>query len=126
MDNGVYDIFVLEDSPERIKWFRKTFGDCNLTFTDDVKEACDELRTKDYDLIFLDRDLGHPRGESGEDVAWVMKEEKLAQNAAVVVHTVNPRGQRVIKRYLEEYHKNIHVINFIQLRKMKRSDFNMS
>jgi len=123
MDNGVYDIFVLEDSPERIKWFQKTFGDCNLTFTDDVKTACEELRTRDYDLIFLDRDLGHPRGESGEDVAWVMKEEKLAQNATVVVHTVNPRGQRVIKRYLEEYHKNIHVINFIQLMKMKREDF---
>ena len=68
MDNGVYDIFVLEDSPERIKWFRKTFGDCNLTFTKDVKEACDELRTKDYDLIFLDRDLGHPK-ENGEDVS---------------------------------------------------------
>ena len=123
MDNGVYDIFVLEDSPERIKWFRKTFGDCNLTFTDDVKEACDELRTKDYDLVFLDRDLGHPRGESGEDVAWVMKEEKLAQHVPVVVHTVNPRGQRVIKRYLEEYHKNIHIINFVQLRKMSKEDF---
>jgi len=123
MDNGVYDIFVLEDSPESTKWFRMTFGDCNLTFTKDVKEACDELRTKDYDLVFLDRDLGHPRGESGEDVAWVMKTEKLAKNACVVVHTVNPRGQRVIKRYLEEYHQNINVIDFTQLRKMKRSDF---
>ena len=126
MDNGVYDIFVLEDSPERIKWFRTIFGDCNLTFTDDVQTACNELRTKDYDLIFLDRDLGHPRGESGEDVAWVMREEKLAQDAIVVVHTVNPRGQRVIKRYLEEYHKNIHVINFIQLRKMKKKDFGIT
>ncbi len=102
MDNGVYDIFVLEDSPERIQWFRKTFCTCNLTFTDDVRTACDELRTKEYDLVFLDRDLGHPRGESGEDVAWVMKEEKLAQNATIVVHTVNPRGQRVIKRYARE------------------------
>ena len=68
-----YDIFVLEDSHERIKWFQKTFGDCNLTFTDDVKTACDELRTKDYDIIFLDRDLGHPRGENGEDVAICYK-----------------------------------------------------
>jgi len=123
MDNGVCDIFVLEDSPERIKWFRTTFGDCNLTFTDDVKEACDELRTKDYDLIFLDRDLGHPRGESGEDVAWAMKEEKLAQNATVVVHTVNPRGQRVMNRYLEEYHTNFYIISFNQLWKLKREDF---
>jgi len=123
VENRVPDIFVLEDSPERIKWFRTTFEDCNLTFTDDVKTACGELRTKDYDLVFLDRDLGHPRGESGEDVAWVMKEEELVKNACVVVHTVNPRGQRVIKRYLEKYHQNVHMIDFTKLRKMKRNDF---
>ncbi len=122
MDNGVVDIFILEDCPERIKWFRKTFGDCNLCITKDVKTACDEIRTKDYDLIFLDRDLGHPK-ENGEDVAWVMKEEKLAKTACVVVHTVNPRGQRNIKKYLEKYHKNVNMINFTKLRKMKRSDF---
>ena len=126
MDNVVYEIFVLEDSPERIKWFQMTFGDCNLMFTDDVKTACDELRTKDYDLIFLDRDLGHPRGENGEDVAWVMKTEELAKSACVVVHTVNPRGQRVIKRYLGEYHNNFYVIDFTQLRKMKREDFGVT
>lgn len=125
MDHGVLDIFVLEDCPERVKWFYKTFNDCNLCITKDVKTACDELRTKDYDLVFLDRDLGHPK-ENGEDVAWVMKQEKLAQKACIVVHTVNPRGQRNIKKYLEEYHKNFYVINFTQLRKMKRSDFSMS
>jgi len=125
MDLGVPDIFILEDCPERVKWFHKTFGDCNLCITKDVKTACDELRTKDYDLVFLDRDLGHPK-ENGEDVAWVMKQEKLAQKACIVVHTVNPRGQRNIKKYLEEYHKNFYVINFTQLRKMKRSDFSMS
>ena len=122
MENKVLDIFILEDSPERIKWFQQVFSDCNLCFTKDVKTACDEIRTKDYDIIFLDRDLGHPK-ENGEDVAWVMKEEKLAENACVIVHTVNPRGQRNIKKYLEEYHKDVYVISYVQLRKMKREDF---
>jgi len=125
MDNEVLDIFILEDSPEREKWFRMTFSDCNLTFMDDIQTARDELRTKDYDIIFLDRDLGHPRGENGEDVAWTMKQEKLAPDACIVVHTVNPRGQRVIKRYLEEYHKNVNMIDFTKLRKMKRGDFKL-
>ena len=125
MDKNVLDIFILEDSPERIKWFQQFFGDSNLVHTKDVKTACDELRTKDYDLVFLDRDLGHPK-ENGEDVAWVMKEEQLCKNACVIVHTVNPRGQRNIKKYLGEYHKNFHIINFTQLRKMKRSDFQIS
>jgi hypothetical protein len=126
MDQGVLNIFILEDSPERMKWFEKTFSDCNIFSTLDIEEACDKLRSNEYDLIFLDRDLSHPRGKSGEDVAWVMKEEKLAQKACIVIHTVNPRGQRNIKKYLETYHKNINVISFPQLWKMKRSDFNMS
>jgi hypothetical protein len=125
MDKGVLDIFILEDAPERIKWFQQTFGDCNIVYTKDVETACDELRTKDYDLIFLDRDLGHPK-ENGEDVAWVMKEEQLARNACIVIHTVNPRGQRNIKKYLEQYHRDVHLIDFTLLRKMKRSDFQMS
>lgn len=123
MENRVYDIFVLEDSPERVKWFRKMFGDCNLFFTDDVNIACDELRTKDYDIIFLDRDLGHPRGENGEDVAWVMKEEELCKDSCIIVHTVNPRGQRNIKKYLEKYHDNFYMIDFTKLIKMNREDF---
>ena len=125
MDNGVYDIFVLEDSPERIKWFQIMFGDCNIFFTDDIETACGELRTKHYDFVFMDRDLGHPRGESGEDVAWVMKEEKLCQDSCVIVHTVNPHGQRNIRRYLGQYHSNFYVIDFTKLRKMKRKDFGM-
>lgn len=122
MDNGVLDIFVLEDSPERIKWFQQFFGDCNLVYTKDVKTACDELRTKDYDIIFLDRDLGHSIG-NGEEVVRIMKEEQLAKRSCVIVHTVNPQGQINIEKYLEQYHKNFHMIDFTQLRKMKRSDF---
>ena len=125
MDNGVADVFILEDEPERVKWFRKTFGDCNLVFTKDVDTACDELRTKDYDLVFLDRDLSHPT-ENGEDVAWAMKQERLASHACIVIHSVNQRGQRVINRYLSSYHSNVHQIPFTQLRKMKREDFQIS
>lgn len=123
MDNGVYDVFVLEDSPERIKWFKMIFSDCNLIFTKDIQVACDELRTKDYDMIFLDRDLGYPRGESGEDVAFVMKEEQLAQNSCVIIHTINPCGRKIMKEYLESYHDNVNIINFFKLRRMKREDF---
>jgi len=118
------NIFVLEDAPERRQWFLSTFADCDITFSDRVEDSLDKIRTGQYDLIFLDRDLGHPK-ENGEDVAWCMKEEKLAKNACIVIHTVNPRGQRNIKKYLESYHDNIHMIDFPKLRKMHRSDFKM-
>lgn len=121
--HGVIDVFVLEDDPERVKWFKMTFGSCNIVCTKDIKTACDELRTKDYDLIFLDRDLGYPRGQSGEDVAWTMKEEELVKDGKVVIHTVNPHGQKAMRRYLDKYHNNIYVIPFPQLIKMKLEDF---
>ena len=122
MNNGVPDILVLEDSDERINWFQQIFEDCNIVYTKNVKTACDELRTNKYDMVFLDRDLGNSK-EHGEDVARIMKEEQLAKDALIVVHTVNPRGQRNIEKYLKQYHGNFHIINFAQLRKMKRSDF---
>ena len=117
------DILVLEDSLERIKWFRSTFGDCILTFTKDIDGMCDEMRTKAYDMIFLDRDLGYHRKKSGENVTKVMSQEKLAKDACIVIHSVNTLGRQAMKNHLDEYHNDVHLIDFHQLRKMKRTDF---
>ena len=125
MENRSLNIFILEDNIERIKWFEQIFSDCNIVSTFNIDIACDELRTKDFDMVFLDRDLGYLGGKSGEDVAWVMKEEKLVPNACIIVHTVNPGGQRNMKKYLESYHKNVNMIDFTSLIKMKRSDFKL-
>lgn len=117
------NIFILEDAPERVSWFQSTFHDCKLSITDNVEQACAILRSGSFDLIFLDRDLGHPR-YNGEDVAWVMKNENLGRNSCIVIHTVNVRGQRVIPRYLQDY-PNVHLIPFPQLMNMKREDFGL-
>jgi CheY-like chemotaxis protein len=122
VDNKTYNIFVLEDNPERIKWFKTTFGDCNLLFTDDVEIACAELRTKYFDLIFIDRDLGYSQ-KSGEDVVRVMEEEQLAKDSCIVIHTVNPYGQKAMKRCLESYHDNFYCIDFTQLVSRKPISF---
>jgi len=121
MENSL-NIFVLEDSLERIKWFKETFKDCNIFFTKKVKEACEKLRSEKYDLIFLDRDLGSIE-ENGEEVANIMRKEKLSSNACIIIHTVNPFGRINMKKYLKSYHKNVNVIDFTQLIKMKREDF---
>jgi CheY-like chemotaxis protein len=121
MNGGSLNIFILEDAPERISWFQNTFSDCKLSITSNVEQACDMLRGGNFDLVFLDRDLGHPQ-LNGEDVAWCMKQENLAQNSCIVVHSVNPRGQRVIQRYLQD-RSNLHSIPFPQLMNMKREDF---
>jgi len=118
-------IYILEDAPERMEWFRATFHDCEITHTDQVDQACNDIEESEYDIIFLDRDLGHYKF-NGEDVAWHMKENKLARDAAIVIHSVNPRGQRNMKKYLDEYHPQVLQIPFTQLIKMKREDFNQN
>ena len=115
-------IFILEDAPERMNWFLETFSDCDIDYTDDVHKGYEYLSSNSYDLIFLDRDLGHPK-YTGEDLAWEMMEEKLSPHATVVVHTVNTRGQRVIPKYLKRYNKKVYQIPFPQLSKLKREDF---
>jgi len=120
--NNILKIYIVEDAPERIEWFKKTFTDCELSIIDDVGKACEDLSSNRYDLIFLDRDLGHTK-ETGEDVAWHMYNNKLAEDSLIVVHTMNTRGQRVIMRYLDKYHDNSHLIPFNELMKMKREDF---
>lgn len=124
----VLDILVLEDSEERIKWFRKIFGDCNLTFTKDVDEMCDEMRTKDYDAIFLDRDLGKPDGgKTGEDVTKVMMEEKLAKKAVIIIHSFNTYAGIRMYEHLKTYHseRNLYNLPFIHMINLKREHFDI-
>ena len=115
-------IFVLEDEFERIKWFKSVFSDCEIDITDKVAEACEYLQKKQYDWIFLDRDLSHPT-ETGEDVVLEMKEKKLNQNAAVIIHSMNIIGQKTMMRGLKEYHNNVSQVDFCNLMKTKRKDF---
>ena len=118
-------IYIVEDAPERMEWFRKVFHDCEIYHTMNVEQACNDIEENEYDIIFLDRDLSHPKF-TGEDIAWHMMEKQLAQKSAIVIHSMNTRGQRNIKKYLEKYHSQVYVIPFSQLRKMKREDFQLS
>lgn len=122
--NDLLNIFILEDDKERVEWFKNTFYDCKVFVTCDIYDACDKLKNNKYDIIFLDRDLGHPL-VSGECVAKVMEMYKLNTDSCIVIHTSNPIGKINIKKYLEKYHKNVYVIDFINLRKMNRRDFKL-
>jgi CheY-like chemotaxis protein len=115
-------IYVFEDSSERMKWFLRIFKDCEITHTEDAGTACQDIEHNEYDIIFLDRDMGHYKF-SGEDIAKYMAEKKLAKDATIVIHSVNPLGQRKIKEYLDEYHDNVYQIPFTELNKMEREDF---
>lgn len=110
-------IYIIEDSEYRINWFKETFKDSQIEWTDNVSQACKDITNNEYDVIFIDRDLADTT-ETGEDVIKEMVKNKLAQNAIIIIHTVNIRGEEM-KRQLTVYHQNVHHINFVSLKKMK-------
>ena len=116
------NILVLEDEIERRNWFNKIFFSDEVTFTFSVKRTIQCLKEDNYDIIFLDRDLGDTE-DNGEKVALEMMKQKLNLRATIVIHTMNPNGQESMKCYLEKYHKKVYIIPYTQLIKMKRKDF---
>lgn len=118
-------IIVLEDEFERRKWFSKVFSKDDVTFTCTSKRTIQCLEYEKYDLIFLDRDICDLK-DSGEKVALEMMKQKIQLNSTIVIHTMNPYGQKIMKNYLDKYHKTVYVIPYTELIKMKRKDFYQS
>jgi len=114
-------IFILEDDIKRLEWFKNIFNDANIHIATEIDDACDKLKKEKYDLIFLDRDLGNPN-QNGEDVAWEMYQDKIAQQTPVIIHSMDSRGQRILGKYLNKYKKNVFNIKFTDLRKYSKNN----
>lgn len=98
-------VFVLEDDPERIKWFRHATRYANkVDIASEVNAAIKYLEEEDYDLIFLDHDLepvhykAYMEGYTAEtmgtgyDLAQWMVANDAQRQALVLIHTLNPTG----------------------------------
>ena len=92
-------VLVLEDSEERITWFRSKFPSAEIVNTAD--EAIRLLSEAPYDVIFLDHDLAplHYEGynpindeSSGRKVTrWIIATD-TQKSARFVVHSLNAPG----------------------------------
>jgi len=109
-------ILILEDDGIRIGMLRKYFDSLghDLTICTEAEEAIAALYDcGDYDLLFLDHDLGgesfvdSSRDDTGAAVArWLANEETIygqpySRHVAIVIHSMNPIGQRNILHILE-------------------------
>ena len=86
-------IFILEDSDERIRWFRQKLFGCRVVICCHAEEAIARLGVESFDYIFLDHDLSiiNPERDNGETVARSLCDAGyLGQN--VLIHSWNPRG----------------------------------
>lgn len=91
-------ILVLEDNEYRIKWFRHHFANETITIMEAASDAIGCLQSNEYDLIFLDHDLGgeafvnEAHKNTGSEVARFLAASKANINASYVIHSLNSAG----------------------------------
>jgi CheY-like chemotaxis protein len=92
------NVLVLEDSEERCKHFRRALIGHSLDITEFSKEAIQMLKDKDYDILFLDHDLGGQQMvKSGEDTgyevaAWLSL-NPTRKPPEIYLHSLNSCGR---------------------------------
>lgn len=109
-------IFVLDDDFDRHLFFRKKFGQENLVQAYTAKEAIDILSSdRDFDIIFLDHDLGNrifvkcDDENCGTKVAEYLAHQET--RARIIIHSLNYWGAMSMKSKLP----NAEYIPFIKL-----------
>jgi len=100
------NVLVLEDNEERVKQFKLRFPTANTVYTDVADEAIKQLENYEWDVLFLDHDLGglvhvsSSDDNTGAGVArWLDKHTDRIPNL-VIIHSLNPPGQSYIKSLL--------------------------
>jgi len=124
-------ILILEDDPDRIKWFRKRFEGHRIRIHDNVemaiKEAVQMFSWKNLNLILLDHDLGDfAKGGDGIQFAkWLVEfkansGEAIGVNPKIIVHSHNPVGADRMASILEDSF-DVYQIPFSTLQKLQTS-----
>jgi hypothetical protein len=105
------NIFILEDSPERIEYFKKQFSNHNVIIFSKISESMEEigylLRKRNFDIFFLDHDLQDHLTrigieKNGNTLAKYLVENNLQKQAIFYIHSMNPIGANDICRTLND------------------------
>ncbi len=123
MKDRVLEVLVLDDEFDNRVWFYDTFTGCNIASTSEPGHITEILKIYEYDIVFLDGDLGEGQKHGGQDVTYTLMMKKIALDTTFVIHSMNPVKQELMKSHLDQYHSKVFVIPYSQLRKMKRKDF---
>lgn len=110
-------IFVLDDALVRLMWFRKHWDDVTHVMTPSAAEKI--VKENEFDIIFLDHDLGWPYLEGSEgdgiDFALIMARDKLAIDTPVILHSCNPVGAKNMANALSKTHNKVIIWSYLDL-----------
>ena len=100
-------IFILEDNGERVNRFLNKYVEDAVTIVNNVEQANIILDNIQFDLIFLDHDLGGEMYIKHTDVNTgyqVSKHIKNTENkkATCIIHSFNPNGGLMMRSELHE------------------------
>jgi len=100
-------VLILEDDPFRVKAFKRKFIGHSVTVTDNATEAIVLLKSKSWDYLFLDHDLGGEQMVSsgpgtGYEVAKFLEENPQYQPVNIALHSLNPSGRKNMQMALPE------------------------
>ncbi len=100
------NIFVLEDDNNRIKKFRRELIGHNVDYAKTMHEGVLFVLNNQYDLIFLDHDLGGLEmvdSDSPEGTGYHVAVEittSMNKNTLCIVHSCNPHGAAMMNKVL--------------------------
>jgi two-component SAPR family response regulator len=109
-------VFILEDDVERVAAFHKVLKKrhaCDIYHTDKIDKAKDLLKNNQFDLIFLDHDLGGKIFVDSAEETGYQVAKFIAQNGIkchqIIVHSMNPVGAKNMMDVLEKFSNTVHI-----------------
>jgi CheY-like chemotaxis protein len=100
-------ILVLDDELERLRQFSQNLIGNVVDLATTAPETINFLKEKEYDILFLDHDLGGkihvPSGPgTGYEVAKWLEEHPERKPEKIYIHSFNPSGAQNMKAALPE------------------------
>lgn len=96
-------ILILEDDLNRIVKFKEKHINDTIEWSDQAKEVISKLESNEYDILYLDHDLGGKQMEWDEDncgmtVAKYLNDNPLSDATKIIIHSFNfPAAQRMLQ-----------------------------
>lgn len=110
-------VFVLEDSPVRNDWFKKTFAGHDLTIVDNVEDGVSYMEKHKPDVMFLDHDLGGmvyvstTEPNTGSGFLRTLKKKNIRCNQ-IFIHSMNTIGASNMERIAKVICNDVMTISF--------------
>ena len=103
-------VLIVDDDGVRANMLAQNMGCADsTTFARTPMSAIKYIRTRKYDCIFLDHDLGVPK-LTGVDVAACMF-KSTNMFTPVIVHSCNPVGAENIKNTVDAFGGRAHIVS---------------